>query len=73
MTLSVLWLFLKVPWVGLLCVVVVFPDHTHSRFARTRERTSSPFSFHFDRGCSYSRADPESFVRGGSALTAFFS
>ena len=25
----VLWLFLKVPWMGLQCVVVVFPDHTH--------------------------------------------
>ena len=23
------WLFLTVPWVGLQCVIVVFPDHTH--------------------------------------------
>ena len=22
------WFFLKVPWVGLQCVVLVFPDHT---------------------------------------------
>ena len=29
MTVSVLWLFLMVPWVGLQCVIVVFPDHTH--------------------------------------------
>ena len=28
-TINVLWLFLTVPWVGLQCVVVVFPDHTH--------------------------------------------
>ena len=28
-TLSVLWLFLTVPWVGLQYVIVVFPDHTH--------------------------------------------
>ena len=28
MTVSVLWLFLTVPWVGLQCVIVVFPDHT---------------------------------------------
>ena len=28
-TLSVLWLFLTVPWVGLQCVIVVFPDQTH--------------------------------------------
>ena len=26
--LYVLWLFLTVPWVGLQCVIVVFPDHT---------------------------------------------
>ena len=28
-TIGVLWLFLTVPWVGLLCVILVFPDHTH--------------------------------------------
>ena len=28
-TVNVLLLFLTVPWVGLQCVVVVFPDHTH--------------------------------------------
>ena len=27
-----LWLFLTVPWVGLQCVIVVFPDHTHLSF-----------------------------------------
>ena len=31
-TVNVLWLFLKVPWVGLQCVIVVFPDHTHLLF-----------------------------------------
>ena len=30
---SVLWLFLTVLQVGLQCAIVVFPDHTHSRFA----------------------------------------
>ena len=29
---NVLWLFLAVPFVGLQCVVVVFPDHTHLLF-----------------------------------------
>ena len=29
---SVLWLFLAVRWVGLQCVIVVFPDHTHLLF-----------------------------------------
>ena len=28
-TTNVLWLFLTVPRVGLQCVIVVFPDHTH--------------------------------------------
>ena len=28
-TINVLWLFLTVPWIGLQCVIVVFPDHTH--------------------------------------------
>ena len=28
----VLWLFIVVPWVGLQCVIVVFPDHTHFFF-----------------------------------------
>ena len=27
-----MWFFLTVPWVGLQCVIVVFPDHTRSRF-----------------------------------------
>ena len=28
-TINALWLFLAEPWVGLQCVIVVFPDHTH--------------------------------------------
>ena len=28
-TVSVLWLFTTVLWVGQQCVIVVFPDHTH--------------------------------------------
>ena len=28
-TLNVLRFFLIVPWVGLLCMIMVFPDHTH--------------------------------------------
>ena len=31
-TINVLWLFLTVPWVGLQCVIMVFPDHTHLLF-----------------------------------------
>ena len=33
-TASVLWLFLTVPWVGLQCVIAVFPDHSHLLFGR---------------------------------------
>ena len=29
---NVLWLFLTVPWVGMQCVIVVLPDHTHLLF-----------------------------------------
>ena len=32
MTVSVLWFLLAVPWDGLLCMIVVFPDHTHMLF-----------------------------------------
>ena len=31
-TINVLCLFLTVSWVGLHCVIVVFPDHTHLIF-----------------------------------------
>ena len=31
-TINVLWLFLTMPWVGLQCVIVVFPDHTYLLF-----------------------------------------
>ena len=34
---NVLWLFLTVPWVGLQCVIVVFPDHTHLLFDKSRK------------------------------------
>ena len=29
---SVAWLYLTVPWVGMQCVIVVFPDRTHLLF-----------------------------------------
>ena len=28
-TVNVPWLFITVPWVGLQCAIVVFPDHAH--------------------------------------------
>ena len=32
-TVNLLWLFLTVPWIGLKCVIEVFPYHTHLLFA----------------------------------------
>ena len=40
---SVLWLFLTVPWVGLQCVIVVIPDHTHLIFDRAIYESSGVF------------------------------
>ena len=34
-TINVIWLILKVTWVGLQFVIVVFPDHTHLHFVVT--------------------------------------
>ena len=31
-TINVMWLFLTVPWVGMMCMIVVFPDHTQILF-----------------------------------------
>ena len=31
-TVNDMWLFRTVQWVGLQCVIVVFPDHTHLLF-----------------------------------------
>ena len=46
-TVSVLWLFLKVPWVGLQCVIVVFPDHTHILLSVAAENKANSFIFFF--------------------------
>ena len=35
-TVYVLWNFLEVPWVGLWCVIAVFPGHAHFLFVRWR-------------------------------------
>ena len=36
-TITVLSLFLTVPWVGMQCVIVVFPDHTHLLFVNNND------------------------------------
>ena len=39
-TKNVLWLFLTVQWTGVLCVIVVFPDHTHLFFGTMKISSS---------------------------------
>ena len=29
---DVMWIFLRVPWVGLQCVIVLFPEYIHLLF-----------------------------------------
>ena len=45
MTVSALWLFLAVPWIGLLCMIVVFPYHTHLLFCHSLDRCYDKFAF----------------------------
>ena len=40
-TINVLWLFLTVLWVGLQCLIVIFPDHTHLLFVPQRGTTDA--------------------------------
>ena len=46
----VLWLFLMVPWVGVQCVIVVFPDQTHLFFYTSQFKL---YSSQFIRPTSY--------------------
>ena len=41
-TINVLWLFLTMPWVGLQCVIVIFPDHTHLLSAICQQQRGRP-------------------------------
>ena len=53
-TLNALWLVLTVPWVGLQCVIVVFPDHAHLFFKGTLHILSSitmQMRSYFDSSC----------------------
>ena len=58
-TINILWLFLLLPWVGLQCVIVVFPDHTHFFHAMLDKNYSKIFvsesngSITFGRGMSH--------------------
>ena len=62
-TINVLWPFLAVPWVGLQCVIVVFPDHTHLLFYSISMRWENPSELkglRLDGPClpSHSRGEP---------------
>ena len=56
LTINVLWLFLAVPWVGLQCLIVVFPDHTHFLLVRIEaelglKNSTRPLIFMSASGC----------------------
>ena len=55
MTVSVLLDFLIKQWVGLLCVIVVFPDNTHFFQQGSREESNLSsrlyWGFHENSGC----------------------
>ena len=42
MTVSVLWPFVTVLWVGLQCEIVVFPNHTHLLLGSVGLKVVSP-------------------------------
>ena len=75
MTVSALWLFLTVPWVGVQCVIVVFPDHTH--FLLTLYLIETPFNafanrIDRDQAALVKIADSH-FVGGGGGFLIFIS
>ena len=39
-TINVLWPFIAVPWVGLRCLIIIFPDHTHLLFKMASDAAS---------------------------------
>ena len=43
--LMVVWVFLAVPWVCLLFVIVVFPDHTHYELEMPLTRSHTVLEF----------------------------
>ena len=52
-TINVLWLFLTMPYVGLQCMIVVFPDHTHLLFAPSTDpdKMQHNAAFYQDQNC----------------------
>ena len=53
-TINVLWLFLTVPWVGLQCVIVVFPDHTYFLKVKTKSPKFETTKYTFKFSCTIS-------------------
>ena len=56
-TITVMWLFLATPWVGLQYVIVVFPDHTHFSLLEVDVSYLNHFHYNFTnkkrRKCFY--------------------
>ena len=55
-TVNILWFYLTPSWVGLQCLIVVFPDHTHLLFCNA----SSPCKS-FLR-CRFGTSERESYI-----------
>ena len=52
-----MWLLLTVPWAGLRCVIVVFPDHTYLLFILLRAHCFCWYRFRYgprrDKTCRW--------------------
>ena len=46
-TINVMWLILTVSWVGLQCVILVFPDHTHLLLVLSQHIGNNPILTYF--------------------------
>ena len=76
---SVLCLFLAVPWVDLLSVIVAFPDYTHllliglAKLLKLQFLNAGPYAMYFTFSImavtQETCTDPESFVRVGPVST----
>ena len=50
---SIMWLFLKLPWDGLQCVIVIFLGHTHLLYAMQDTDGSQGSVFDINVTCAY--------------------
>ena len=61
---SVLWLFLRMPWIGLPCVIVTYPGKIHVISDKHGIQPRLIFKYQRDETWCPTCADPESLIRG---------